>query len=162
MWCKLLLLWPSKIFKNTKKCQWIFKKKLGRFEQSILFFYPNLLDLERKFLNFTKLIIFRCFSKHGRCNASKYEWHQDGDELPQLRAVEPGQIFYQFILVLPCFYFSTLELTPGIWYSLNIYYYYFWCLRLKGTVSVISSDPPCKDSNARFTTVPFKPLTVHV
>ena len=24
----------------------------------------------------------------------------------------------------------------------------------KGTVSVISSDPPCKDGNARFTTVP--------
>ena len=26
----------------------------------------------------------------------------------------------------------------------------------KGTVSVISSDPPCKDSNARFTTVPLQ------
>ena len=25
----------------------------------------------------------------------------------------------------------------------------------KGTVSVISSDPPCKDSNARFTDVPL-------
>ena len=27
----------------------------------------------------------------------------------------------------------------------------------KGTVSVISSDPPWKDGNARFTTVPLKP-----
>ena len=31
----------------------------------------------------------------------------------------------------------------------------------KGTVTVISSDPPCKDSHVRFTTVPFKPLTNH-
>ena len=28
----------------------------------------------------------------------------------------------------------------------------------KGTVSVISSDPPCEDGNARFTTAPLKPL----
>ena len=26
----------------------------------------------------------------------------------------------------------------------------------KGTVSAISSDPPCKDGNARFTVVPLK------
>ena len=31
---------------------------------------------------------------------------------------------------------------------------------LKGTVSVILSDPPCNKGNARFTTVPLKPLTV--
>ena len=30
---------------------------------------------------------------------------------------------------------------------------------LKGTVSVISSDPPCKDGNARFTTIPLKALS---
>ena len=30
---------------------------------------------------------------------------------------------------------------------------------LKGTVSVFSSDSPCRDGNARFTTVPLKPLT---
>ena len=30
---------------------------------------------------------------------------------------------------------------------------------LKGTVSVISSEPPYKDANARFTTVPLKPLS---
>ena len=32
---------------------------------------------------------------------------------------------------------------------------------LKGTVNVISSEPsiPCKDSNARFTTLPLKPLS---
>ena len=29
---------------------------------------------------------------------------------------------------------------------------------IKGTVSVISSNPPCKDGNARFTTVPLKAL----
>ena len=29
---------------------------------------------------------------------------------------------------------------------------------LKGLYSVISSDPPCKDGNARFTTVPLKPV----
>ena len=28
---------------------------------------------------------------------------------------------------------------------------------LKGTVSVISSEPPCKDENARYTMVPLKP-----
>ena len=30
---------------------------------------------------------------------------------------------------------------------------------LKGTLSIISSDPPCKDANAQFTTVPLKPLS---
>jgi len=30
---------------------------------------------------------------------------------------------------------------------------------IKGTVSVISSDPPCKDGNARYTTVPLKALS---
>ena len=29
--------------------------------------------------------------------------------------------------------------------------------KLKGTVSVISSDSPCKDDSVRFTTVPLKP-----
>ena len=29
---------------------------------------------------------------------------------------------------------------------------------IKGTVSVISSDPSCKDDNARFTIVPLKHL----
>jgi len=29
-------------------------------------------------------------------------------------------------------------------------------ISLKGTVSAISSDPPCKDGNARFTTVSLK------
>ena len=31
---------------------------------------------------------------------------------------------------------------------------------LKGTVSVISSDPPCKDGNARFTTVPLEAFLI--
>ena len=31
---------------------------------------------------------------------------------------------------------------------------------IKGTVSVISSDPPCKDGNSRFKTAPLKPLSV--
>jgi len=31
---------------------------------------------------------------------------------------------------------------------------------LQGTVSVISSYPPCKDDNTRFTTVPLKVLKV--
>ena len=30
-------------------------------------------------------------------------------------------------------------------------------IQLKGTVIVFSSDPPCKDDNAQFTTVPLKP-----
>ena len=30
---------------------------------------------------------------------------------------------------------------------------------LTRTVSVISSDPPCKDSNVQFTTAPLKPLS---
>ena len=32
---------------------------------------------------------------------------------------------------------------------------------IKDAVSIISSDPPCKEDNTRFTTVTFKPLTVH-
>ena len=32
-------------------------------------------------------------------------------------------------------------------------------ISVKGTVRVISSDPPCKDGNVRFTTVPLKPLS---
>ena len=32
---------------------------------------------------------------------------------------------------------------------------------IKGTVSVISNDPPCIDGNVRFTFVPLKPLTDH-
>ena len=35
-------------------------------------------------------------------------------------------------------------------------------LCFKGTVSVISSDPPCKDDSAGFTTVPFKVLSDQV
>ena len=33
---------------------------------------------------------------------------------------------------------------------------------LKGTVSVILSDPPSKESNARYTTVPFNALSDQV
>ena len=36
--------------------------------------------------------------------------------------------------------------------------YTLWIL-LKGTVSIISSDPPCKDGNAQFTIVPLKPIS---
>ena len=32
-------------------------------------------------------------------------------------------------------------------------------LDLKGTVSVILGDPPCKDGNARFTKLPLQPLS---
>ena len=35
----------------------------------------------------------------------------------------------------------------------------FHQLYIKGTVSVIRRDPPDKYGNARFTTVPLKPLT---
>ena len=37
----------------------------------------------------------------------------------------------------------------------------FYILRfnLKGSVSIISSEPPCKDGNSRYTTVPLKPLS---
>ena len=38
------------------------------------------------------------------------------------------------------------------------YMYYVGCT-LKGTECVISSDPSCKDGNARFTMVPFKALS---
>ena len=31
---------------------------------------------------------------------------------------------------------------------------------MKGTVSVITSDPPCKDGNVRFITVPLKALFI--
>ena len=39
-------------------------------------------------------------------------------------------------------------------YIICIRYTVCICMR---DVSVISSDPPCKDDNARFTTVPWKP-----
>ena len=29
----------------------------------------------------------------------------------------------------------------------------------EGTVNVISTDPPCKDTNVQFTMVPWKPLS---
>ena len=32
---------------------------------------------------------------------------------------------------------------------------------IKGTASVISSDPQCTDGNARFKKVPFKPLSIN-
>ena len=35
-------------------------------------------------------------------------------------------------------------------------------IKIKRTVSVISSDPSCTDGNARFTTVPFKALSDQV
>ena len=35
-----------------------------------------------------------------------------------------------------------------------------WNVKLKGTVNIISSCPPYKDGNARFTTIPFKALSV--
>ena len=31
----------------------------------------------------------------------------------------------------------------------------------KGTVSVISCDPSCKEGNTRYTVLPFQPLNVH-
>ena len=34
--------------------------------------------------------------------------------------------------------------------------------KLEGSVSVISSDTLCKDANARFTTVPLKPLSARM
>jgi len=34
-------------------------------------------------------------------------------------------------------------------------------INIKWTVSIISRDPYCKEGNTRFTTVPFKPLTVY-
>ena len=46
--------------------------------------------------------------------------------------------------------FSTLICKP--WISLKV-----WIL--KGTVSVISRNPPCKDGSVRFTTIPIKSLT---
>ena len=39
--------------------------------------------------------------------------------------------------------------------GLNFFY-------IKGTVSVILSDPSCKEGNVRFTTVPYKPLSDQV
>ena len=47
----------------------------------------------------------------------------------------------------PCFYWLTLY-TKGV--------------GLKGTVIVISNDPPCKDGNTRFTTEPLKALSNQV
>ena len=38
----------------------------------------------------------------------------------------------------------------------------FFFFNIKGTVGVISSEPPCKDGNVRFTTVPLKALSDQV
>ena len=40
-------------------------------------------------------------------------------------------------------------------YSLE---FYLTCQEIKGTVSVISSDPPCKDGNALFSAIALKAL----
>ena len=44
------------------------------------------------------------------------------------------------------------------YYIMNCKLYFY----LKETVSVISSAPPCKDGNTRFTTVPLKALSGQV
>ena len=46
--------------------------------------------------------------------------------------------------------------------KLKVKYFILFSLQakvLQRTVSVISRDSPCKDGNARFTTVPFKALS---
>lgn len=44
----------------------------------------------------------------------------------------------------------------------HLYLHFFReTFHLTGTVNVISSDNPCKYSNARFTTLPFMPLNVY-
>ena len=54
---------------------------------------------------------------------------------------------------LKCSFISTDSIQVTLDLSTNIF-------RLKGTVRVISSDPPLKYGNARFTTVPLKPLFI--
>ena len=39
---------------------------------------------------------------------------------------------------------------------------FFYSNQLRGTVSAISSNPPCKDGNARFTTILLKVLSDQV
>jgi len=39
---------------------------------------------------------------------------------------------------------------------------FIWKYFYKGSISVFFSYPPCKDDNARFTTVPFKALSDQV
>jgi len=54
--------------------------------------------------------------------------------------------------------FSTLPLSLISTFALEIKTFYYFIIFLKGTVSVISIDPPSKDGNALFTTVTLKPL----
>ena len=42
---------------------------------------------------------------------------------------------------------------------LIIFFYKLLRLCIRGTVSLIFCDPPCKDSNSRFTTIPLNPLS---
>ena len=49
------------------------------------------------------------------------------------------------------------EFQPFLVHSLSLDKYQLFLIRVKGTLSVILSDPPCKDSNVRFKTVPMKP-----
>ena len=64
------------------------------------------------------------------------------------------------------FYFNntyfTLKKKSRLWLNKYIFHWLdrFECLYLKGTVSVTSSGTPFKLGNARFTTEPFKLLTI--
>ena len=57
-----------------------------------------------------------------------------------------------------CIHSSMYE--PGLGWEL-LYLKPLVLRAIKGTVSVISSYPQCKDDNARFTTVPLLALTNH-
>ena len=63
-------------------------------------------------------------------------------------------------------YAAVLTLTKIIWKNVNVSFIknlttcsFFNLLWLKGTVSVIESDPECQDMKDPFTMVPFKPLS---
>ena len=69
----------------------------------------------------------------------------------------PDYIYYTNLY----YYVKTYYLEELFKYSLawGIYYTVHKNLEIKGTVTVISSDPAYNNSHTRFTTVPLKPLS---
>ena len=71
----------------------------------------------------------------------------------------PRKITFLFLWV--CKIISPVSLVSSILFK-KTDFIYDRTRMLKGTVSVISSDPPCKNVNVRLTTVPLIPLYVKI
>ena len=81
-----------------------------------------------------------------------------GPDTENNKFFEPSKLAEIFLL---CFWVSSFLLSS--WFkeknktSVSLHVIFSFII-IKGTVSLISSDPLCKDANTRFTTVPYTPF----